>query len=119
MKITKEWLEEKDACTLGREWFKGRFPDGAEAEDVVTQIERGDWLIWFLTNADLATHIQIVKLALVAAKRAYRFWSPKSDTRVLNAIKAARAWTANPTEKNRRAADAAACAATCAHAADA
>ena len=51
MKITKEWLNEKSACSEGLEWFNSRFPEGGEYQIVLNALAEdgqeghADWLM--------------------------------------------------------------------------
>ena len=71
--ITKTWLQEQGACGSGADWFLENFPRGGEVKDVIAKLERADWLIWFLFRAWPLNRAQIVTLALVAARRAFKY----------------------------------------------
>lgn len=53
MKITLDWLAERDACAAAREAFAEKFPDGAtytEAQAALHDENRADWS-WWLVDA--------------------------------------------------------------------
>ena len=51
MKITKEFLKEKDACNEGFRWFCDNFPEGGEYQvvlDALAKENRADWARWLI-----------------------------------------------------------------------
>ena len=98
-----KWIE-KDKLTLKQAWFK---------------CKRADWLVWFAGKTNMVTHQKIVLVACACAETAFKYL-PKGENRPQKAIEAAKRWAKEPTEENRKAADAAADAAyAAAYAADA
>jgi len=54
MKITKEWLKEKNSCREGYEWFLKHFGDEADYQDVLDALAEEnlfEWAKWLLQNA--------------------------------------------------------------------
>lgn len=77
--------------------------------EVFDKCQRSDWLSWLLKQTKKVTKEQWVEIAILCAERTLgRFEKqyPK-DKSPRKAIEAAKAWLKNPTEKNRKAADAA------------
>ena len=90
MKITKEWLQEKGACSEGSAWFLAQKETNLikVARKLVNQ-DRLDWANWVITRA--MTHKQKVAYAIFAAKQVlalFEAWYP-NDMRPRNAIMAA------------------------------
>jgi len=108
MKTRAEILSE--ACSAGREWAGER-----TLAEIWRDCPRGDWMIWLLRHSDAdVTHAQWVQIAVACAESVANL---NSDPRVKEAIDAAKAWLADPSVRNRSAADAAANAAYAARAA--
>ena len=62
MLITKEWLNEKEACTGGLKWFTANYPDGADHKDVYLALESVDkdwgyWLLGSIGGAEFAIRV--------------------------------------------------------------
>ena len=62
MLITKEWLNEKEACTGGLNWFTANYPDGADHKDVYLALESVDkdwgyWLLGSIGGAEFAIRV--------------------------------------------------------------
>jgi len=107
MKITKDWLNKHDACEDAVTRFCEVYPAGKAAlNDVITRLERADWLLWLLEHTG-TPHSEMVRLACLCARRALRF-VPQGETRPLQAIEAAEAWVAKPSDKTAARAAAAA-----------
>ncbi len=105
MKITKEWLEQNNACLAGKEWFL------SQAETDLRVVVRGlikegkfKWANWTLTRA--MTHIQRVQYAGYSAKQSLHYFEKQypRDKRPRQAILAALKWAKDPSEANRLAA---------------
>ena len=60
MRITLEWLKEKGACSLDRDWFEERFPKGEEYQavlDVLAHEDNYNWASWLLERAGRTTDV--------------------------------------------------------------
>jgi hypothetical protein len=115
MKISIKWLEEINACYDGISWFKKQFKKQKAAEieglDVVEKLideKRLPWANWLIVR--LMTRKQKVQYAVFAAEQVINLFEKKypDDKRPRKAIEAAKTWISDPSEENRRAADAAA-----------
>ena len=110
MKITKEWLKEKGACSEGFEWWlKHQESDVKTLALKLLDAEHFDWASWMLTKCFDKT--QSVKYAIFAAEQVIGIYEAKypDDHRPRKAIEAAKAYLHNPTaDAARAAADAAA-----------
>ena len=124
MKITKEFLESKNACRQGLEFvIKNNFI-GLEDVDFINGLikkEKLNWANWLIVR--VMDYKQYVSYAIFAAEQVIDIYEKKhpKDKRPRNAIEAAKKCLKNPTDKNKAAAaDAAAdAAAYAAYAADA
>ena len=127
MKITKEWLKEKKACSEGVKWFKKQ--DKTDIDDICRQLLKENhfnWANWTLIHN--MTYKQHVSYAVYAAELVLHIFEEKfpDDKRPRIAIEAAKKCIENPPKKNKElakvahatdaAADAAADAANAAHA---
>ena len=107
MKITKDWLKKQDACEDAVTRFCKVYPAGAAAlNDVIQRLDRADWLLWLLGHTG-TPHKEMVRIACLCARRALRH-VPDGETRPLQAIEAAEAWVAKPSDAAARNAGAAA-----------
>jgi len=70
---------------------------------------RGDWMLWLAARVGVERPT-LVKAAAACARLSF-VYVKEGEIRPLKAIEAAEAWAENPTEENRKAADAAAYAA--------
>ena len=105
MKITKAWLEKREACPKGIEWFENQ--KEREAIKVVKALikdSRLNWALWLLPQT--MKYKQSVRLAIFSAERCLPMWEKfdKEDTRVKEAIEAAKKCLKNPTKANKEAA---------------
>ena len=125
MKITKEWLQEINACASGIRWFLNQKETDSikvlEALIEDNELADANWLITRLMDRK-----QKLQYAIFAAEQVIDIFENKypNDKRPRLAIEAARKVLENDTAENRRAAAAAAaaayaCAAAYAYAADA
>lgn len=96
----QEHLESLGACDTARVWAGQR-----TATETWEQCARADWLLWWAANTKANTRQQVVLAACACARRALRFVSEGEDRPRL-AIEAAERWAAEPTDENRRAAEA-------------
>lgn len=109
MKITKEWLDLKRACSSGAEWAIEGIGDGMEFSELLPQFDKADWLIWTLGKIGDLNKKQYVEIAILCAKSSLKFFEKEypKDKRPRMAIRAALDYLKNPTEENRLAAYAA------------
>ena len=109
MKVTKEFLREKRACTAGYKWFcENCLELDLEAQIKQLKQHRFDWTNWLLVR--LMTLEQKRKYAIFAAEKVLDIFETKypTDERPRKAIEAAEAVLENDTKENRSAAYAAA-----------
>ena len=111
MKITKEWLKEKGACSDSYKEFEGESMDGIEAIKKCIKINRVDWANWLIVR--IMEYKQYTSYAVFAAEQVLPIYEKKypADKRPRETIEAARECIDNPTEENKKAAYAAAAAA--------
>ncbi|MDD5006754.1 MAG: hypothetical protein PHS33_09675 [Candidatus Omnitrophica bacterium] len=104
MKLTIEKLTEWGACKEGKDWFISQ--DETDEIEVVKKLiyVRIDWANWLVVR--LMTHSQQVQYAIFAAEQVLDIFEKEypDDKRPRKAIKAAKAYLRNPTEKNKNAA---------------
>ena len=119
MKITKEWLKEKGACSEGFEWWlKHKESNIKKLALKLLKAEHFGWASWMLTKCFDKT--QNVKYAIFAAEQVIGIYEAKypDDNRPRKAIEAAKSYLNNPTARAAyaayAAADATAAAAACA-----
>ena len=123
MRLTKKWLEDKQACQSGIEWFNrlGK----TELLDVglaAVADNKPDYARWLIRHVCLDNKRLSVEVAIFAAEKALPIFEKKypTDKRPREAIEAAKGWLNNPSEENRlAAAEAASAAVSAAWAADA
>ena len=109
MKITRKWLEKKKACQDGKEWYLANCPENPI--DGIKGLMKGEkygWANWLIVR--VMNYKQYVSYAVFAAEQVIYIFEKKytDNKRPREAIEAARLCIANPSEKNRRAANAAA-----------
>ena len=108
MKISMEWLNEKNACTEGKEWFNAqKETNGKKLVVALMADNHSDWANWLL--ARIMTHKQQIKYAIYAAEKVLKIYEDKypNDKRPRLAIEAARTYLKRPTQENKAAAYAA------------
>jgi len=104
MKITKEWLIEKDVCEEGLNWFLNQ-----EETDLYKLIEKlnrfiapeANWAVWLITRA--MTRKQAIEYAIISSEFVlplFERWYLE-DQRPRLAIEAAKKVLENDTEENR------------------
>ena len=113
MKIDLKWLKEERACSEGVAWFTKRYKEAEGALVVETLIKDKElkWANWLVVR--LMTKIECVKYAVFAAEQVIGIYEKKypDDKRPSKAIEAAKRYIKDPSEVNKKAADAAAYAA--------
>jgi hypothetical protein len=112
MKITKEWLQEKNACADGVVWFKKQTEsDGLEVVNKLITDNKLDWANWLIVR--IMEYKQYVSYAVFAAESVLDIFEKEypDDKRLRQAIEAAKKCIDNPSEENKIAANAAAYAA--------
>jgi len=119
IKITKEWLETKNACSDGKQWVLDNAPDleGVELVDRLIAANKLNWANWLIVR--IMTYEQYVGYAIFSAEQVLHICEKRSPNNALPraAIEAAKKCLANPTKENKDSAFAAASAASAAYAA--
>ena len=111
MKLSKEWLKEKDACPEGIVWFENQEEtDGIKVLEKLMfydEKEKYHWANWLIVR--ILTKKQRVQYAIYAAEKVLHIFEEKypDDKRPRKAIEAARNYLKNPTEETKKAAYAA------------
>ena len=108
MKITKEWLIEKDACGEGIEWFE--IQEETDAIKLIKyaikekDVELLSWANWLIVR--IMSYKQYVSYAVFAAEQVIGIFELEypDDKRPRTAIKAAKKCIKNPSDKNKTAA---------------
>ena len=109
MKITKEWLAEKSACSEGCKWFLSqKETDAVKVLKKLIKEKHLDWANWTIVR--VMDYKQYVSYAVFAAEQVIQIYEKKypDDKRSREAIEAAKKCIKNPSEKNKKAAHAAA-----------
>src|SRR3990167_1558038 len=109
MKITNQWLKEQNACKEGVEWFLNQKETaGLKVVSKLLKQDRFGWSNWLIVR--LMTHKQQIQYAVFAAEKVLSIYEKKypGDKRHRQAIEAAKAVIQDPSEGNKRAANAAA-----------
>jgi hypothetical protein len=111
MKVTSEFLKEKNACVEGLRWVTKNNLIGLEDIDFVKKLIENDqlnWANWLIVR--VMNYNQYVSYAIFAAEQVISIYEKKypNDNRPYKAIEAARKCIENPTDKNKNAAAAAA-----------
>jgi immunity protein 5 of polymorphic toxin system len=118
MKITKEWLKEKGACSDGKEWFLDQgIEDPIAGIKNLMKHDKLDWGNWLIVR--VMTRPQYLAYAIFAAEQVIHIYEKRypDNDKPRKAIEATKAVLANDNEKTRFAAADAACAAYAAAAA--
>jgi len=104
MKITKEWLAEKDACHDGLDWFveQGKEFEPVELIDLLIKENQLDWANWLLVR--VMDYKQCVSYAVFAAEQVIENYEKQypDDKRPREAIEAAKKCIENPSEENKK-----------------
>ena len=102
MKISIEWLKEKDACFAGMKCYEANGKPNT-VENCIKKLmpEHFDYANWLLTNA--FTKEQNVKYAIFAAKQVVDIFEKEypNDKRPRHSIEAAEEWLKNPCEETQ------------------
>ena len=106
MKITKQWLNKKEACIKGVKWFLAQ--DEMDAGRLMTKLVaegRGDDAFWLLENLKQSKK-QSVQIAIFSAELVVENYENlyPDDDRPRKAIEAARAYLIRPNKATRDAA---------------
>ena len=122
MKITVEFLKEKNACSGGLEWFEANFKEISHADLINRLIESKEkeklqWANWLLSK--LFDRKQKIQYAIFAAEQVIDIYEKKYpyNKQPREAIEVAKKVLKNDTQENRAKAYAAADAADAAYAA--
>lgn len=105
MRVTKEWLKEKEACTEGIEWFLSQTEtDGIAVVRSLISAGKKEWANWTITR--ILDRKQKIKYAIFAAEQVLGIFEKKNpdDKRPRLAIDAARAVLVKNDAKTRAAA---------------
>jgi len=105
MRITKQWLEKRNACQEGVEWFLNQKErDAVKVTKALVKDKHLDWAIWLLPRT--MKYKQYVRFAIYSAEQCLPMWNKhnKQDTKVKEAIEAAKRCVKNPSKKNKEAA---------------
>ena len=102
MKITKNWLEKKDACREAIEWVM--LQKDKEQISIAKQLikeNKLDWCNWLLPR--IMNYKQAVRYAIYSAELCLKNWEKKypKNKRPREAIEAAKRCLKNPTKKNK------------------
>jgi len=115
MEISLDWLKEVSACSEGKDWFAAqKETDGVKVLKKLLKEDHWDWANWTIYR--MFTKEQKIQYAIFAAEQVISIFEKKypDDKRPREAIKAARAYLKDPSEKNKKATYAAANAANAA-----
>ena len=116
MKLTKKWLNEKNACSYGMEWFLNQ--NETDSTNVIKnllsdevaqkQTQSIDWANWLIVR--VMTHTQYIAYAIFAAEQVIDIFEKKypDNRRPREAINAAKKVLKNNNIKTRAAAASAA-----------
>ena len=109
MQITKQWLEDKNACESGLLWFTNQTEtDGLKIVKKLIKENKIDDANWLIVR--MMKYKQYVAYGIFAAEQVVYIWKQKypKDTRPQEAIAAAKICLKNLTKKNKKIATAAA-----------
>ena len=118
MKITEEWLKEKNACQVGIDWFNSyHISDGKKLVKALMIEDKLSWANWLIVR--IMSYKQYVSYAVFAAEQVIDIYEKKypKDKRPRAAIEVAKKCIENPSVENKLAAVNAAYAAYAAYAA--
>ena len=107
MNLTEEWRKKNKACPDGVKWWK----DQKEKDAIKIVLKLADhnypWANWLLVR--LMTHKQKVQYAVFAAEQVIEIYEKKypEDDRPRKAIEVAKEFIKDPSDDNKKAADAA------------
>jgi hypothetical protein len=112
MKITLKWLEEKEACQEGLDWFKSQYKmDSIKVLEKLIAEDKLNWANWLIVR--LMEYKQYVSYAIFATEQVLPIFEKQfpNDDRPRKAIEAAKKCVINPSKENKKAYAAAAAAA--------
>ena len=112
MKITNQWLSQKQACGEGVAWFLAQpETDGVEIVKKLMIEQKRDWANWLIVR--IMERPQYLAYAVFAAERVLNIFEQAhpEDKRPRMAIEAARRCIADDSDENRKTAYSAAAAA--------
>ena len=114
MKITKEWLAEKNACQDGFEWFveQGKEFEPIPLLNLLIEENQLDWANWLIVR--VMEYKQYVSYAVYAAEQVIKNYEKQypDDKHPREAIEAAKKCIKNPSDENKKKAYSAASAAS-------
>ena len=105
MKLSAEWLKEKNACGSGVEWWQAqKETDGKKVVKKLIAEGKLDWANWLIVR--IMEYKQYVSYAIYAAEQVLPIYEKKypEDKRPREAIEAAKKCLKNPTKENKDAA---------------
>jgi hypothetical protein len=108
MKINIKWLANEEACSNGVEWFKNRkFTADKDVIEKLMVDDKFQWANW--TVVRLMTHAQKIQYAIFAAEQGIEIYEKKypDDKRPRQAIEAAKTYLKDPSDENKKSANAA------------
>jgi len=105
LKITADWLKEKQACRSGVDWFINQSEtEGVKVVKKLITEKHLDWANWLIVR--IMNYKQYVSYAVFAAEQVIAIYEKKhpDDKRPRLAIEAAKKCIENPSEENKKAA---------------
>ncbi len=107
--INVNWLKKENACIEGIDWFKKKISDSIAGDLLVEMLikdKKFQWANWLIVR--IMDYKQRVSYAVFAAEQVIDIFEKKypNDKRPRKAIEAAKKCIENPSEKNRKAANA-------------
>ena len=109
MNITKRWLQKKEACYDGIDWFVENYKsiDGIKLVKDLIKFKKLGWANWLIVR--IMKYKQYVAYAIYGVEQVIDIYEKKypDDNRPREAIRAAKKCLKNPTRKNKNAAAAA------------
>ena len=104
MKITKEWLAEKNACQDGYKWFveQGKEFEPIPLLNLLIEENQLEWANWLIVR--VMEYKQYVSYAVYAAEQVIDIFEKEfpDDKRPRTAIEAAKKCIENPNEENKK-----------------
>src|SRR5262249_22781363 len=103
--ITREWLEEKNACSAGLEWdVKKRITDPIKGIENLVAKNNWQWANWLIVR--VMTYKQYVNYAVFAAELVIDIYEKRNpdSKKPRKAIEAAKKCITDPSSNNKKAA---------------